>query len=186
MRGGGRGVSGDGSLLETNERARLRQASRGCVKALGRARPASGALRVVSAARLAMEGLGRARAADAESLASLGLANPLIFAQFLASTKPSCPGFRLCAGVCGRSRLASVLQTLAANRRKRQPSNGLLPSPREVLDTPARIWEAVRGLEHSWLRQAKETRSPLAQGSGAALVFICYRTSSWRGGGTGR
>ena len=55
---GGRGVSGDGSLLETNERARLRQASRGCGKGARRARPASAALRRRSARLDRHEGIG--------------------------------------------------------------------------------------------------------------------------------
>ena len=138
MRGGGRGVSGDGSLLETNERARLRRASRGCGKAFGRARPASGALRVVSAARLAMEDwVGRA-CCWTRLLTSLGLAKPLIFvAQLLASTKPSCLAFRLCAGVCGRLGLLVSYRTLGANRRNDSRQTRLLPNSREILDTAA-------------------------------------------------
>jgi hypothetical protein len=34
-------------------------------------------------------------------------------------------------------------RTLVANRRQRQRRTRLLPSPRELLDTPARICEAV-------------------------------------------
>ena len=98
----------------------------------------------------------RACSLDAARLTSLGLAKPLMIAVCRFS-QPSLPGFRLFRG--GASKVsASGLQTLGANRRDGSRPTRLLLSPRELLDTPARICEDVETSKIGGPRQAKKDK----------------------------
>ena len=128
-----------------------RTSARGCGEpraAVGRplAGPGPPTLRcgVVRRASIATKGLFRARVLlDAGCLTSLGLAKPLMIAVFLRSAEPLWPGLWALRGLGRVEGLLVCLRTLGANRRNASRLTRLLLSPRVLLDTPARIWEAV-------------------------------------------